>query len=631
MRTPRANPDHLLATHASERYGVPIWGHPYFFVADDGKLHVRPDPEQVQSVPLSELVTKSQDAGFKLPILVRFPGIIANRIKSLHQAFQQAITSEQYAAAYTPVFPIKVNQQQDVVQAVVQQPEYQVGLEAGSKPELLAVLALSKAQPRIIICNGYKDRAYLRYALIGQQMGHKVFVIIEKLSELTLLLEEAAKLGVTPQIGLRVRLSSLGTGKWQNTGGDKAKFGLSASQMLAAVKLLQQHGQLENLQVLHFHMGSQIANIRDIQKGMREGARYYCELKQFGAPLTYLDVGGGLGVDYEGTGSRSSCSMNYTVDEYAHTIVKILKEAVQDHPLPHILTEAGRATVAHHAVLITNAIDREPALGGTEPPAPSKTSHPQVHALWQLKQEIEQRTVIETYHEASYHLGEVQTLFDAGSISLEMRAQAELIYFYLLRLVRERLNVTVRAHRELFELLNEKLATKYFLNFSIFQSTPDIWAIDQVFPVLPIEHLNRPLTERGIIQDLTCDSDGRIDHYLDNQNVEASLPMPDYESDEPIHLALCLVGAYQETLGDMHNLFGDTNAINVAWDAKQSAFVLLATKAGDSAEAVLQSVAYDKSFFADSFKQQLQGVAKAHQEDYLQQLMAGLADSTYLA
>src|SRR5690606_17438845 len=511
--------------------------------------------------------------GLSLPVLVRFSDILHDRVNRLCDAFNQAARQQDYQGRYTVVYPIKVNQQRRVVEEIIKaspaMEHGQVGLEAGSKPELMAVLALSERPGSTIVCNGYKDREYIRLALIGQKLGHNVYIVIEKLTELNLILEEAQRLDVRPLVGVRARLASIGKGNWQNTGGEKSKFGLSSTQVLAVVQRLRDANALDCLRLLHFHLGSQIANIRDIQRGLGECARFYGQLRQLGAPVDVVDVGGGLGVDYEGTRSRSACSANYSLDEYAYHVVHAIKEECARNNLPHpaLITESGRALTAHHAVLITDVIDVEQI---EEQPlsAPSETAPSVIKNLWGDYQALldsrNGRALLEIYHDAAYSLSEAQELFAHGVLNLEQRAQAEQLYQAVCLRIRAGLNPDNRAQREVIDELNEKLADKFFVNFSLFQSLPDIWGIDQIFPILPLENLDQPPTRRAVLQDITCDSDGRVDLYVDEQGVETTLPLPPYSADRPYLLCFFMTGAYQEILGDMHNLFGDTNSIDVA-------------------------------------------------------------------
>jgi arginine decarboxylase len=488
----------------------------------------------------------------------------------------------------------------------------------------------------VIICNGYKDREYIRLALIGEKTGRRVYIVVEKQSELALVLEEAKALQVSPRLGLRARLSSIGKGNWQNTGGEKSKFGLAASQIIEVLEVLRACGQLDCLQLLHFHLGSQISNIRDIQRGMKEAARYFAELRGHGADIRCVDVGGGLGVDYEGTRSRSFCSMNYSMEEYAHAIVQALREVcdAENLPRPDIVTESGRAITAHHAVLVANVIGCE-APSQFEPVTIDASAPHVVQELYRCCQALASdrpgKALTELYHEAVYRLSETHDMYTHGVIGLKDKATAEELYFLACNAVRKRLDPVSRVHQEILQELNEKLADKIFLNFSLFQSIPDAWGIDQVFPVMPLHGLDRPLDRRGIVQDITCDSDGRIDMYVDSGSLSPSLPMPAYAIDEDIELAIFMVGAYQEILGDMHNLFGDTDSVDVYFNADGS-FELLHAMQGDSVDNILKYVNFDPKLLLQQIHEQLLMCGLPHDEQvrYLTELKEGLVGYTYL-
>ncbi len=580
---------------AREIFNVLRWGDGYFDISDDGHLVVFPTRRREDGcVDLHRLATEVSKSGLNLPVLFRFGDILRDRVDRLCGAFAAAMSYHEYQGSYTAVYPIKVNQQRAVVEDILKHGEGRVGLEAGSKPELMAVLALAPAGASIV-CNGYKDREYLRLALIGQQLGHKVFVVIEKPNELDLLLKEAAEMGVKPSIGVRVRLTSTGRGKWEHTGGEKSKFGLSAVQILEAVEKLRTAGMLNCLQLLHFHLGSQIANIRDVQRGMLEACRCFAELAELGVNVRVMDVGGGLGVDYEGTRSRNSCSMNYSMEQYANTIVRSLWEVCADYELPHpsIITESGRAITAHHAVLITEVVDRESI--PDKPLAPPDPEDPQILTdLWEDYENADNRSLLEVYQDALYWNGEAQAMYIHGVLTLEQRARAEQIYHAICRKVRDGLKPTTRAHSEAIFEIDEKLADKFFLNMSVFQSVPDVWAIDQVFPIMPVHRLGEALTRRAVLQDLTCDSDGRIEQYVDEEELEATMPVHAMHNGQPYYLGFFMVGAYQEILGDMHNLFGDTDSVNVELD-KDNGYKLVKPEQGDTAEVVLRYVHFEPS------------------------------------
>ncbi len=616
---------------AKSIYNVTHWSDGYFDINAGGEMVAYPDGDRNKSgISLAVLTEEFKQQGLTLPVLVRFTDILQNRVEKLISAFAGAKTAREYSGEYTSVYPIKVNQQRSVVTKLLAHPSGKVGLEAGSKPELMAILGVA-TRPITIVCNGYKDSEFLRLACIGQAMGHKVNIVVEKLSELDTLLKEIDDLGIEPAIGIRIRLNSVGKGKWQNTGGEKGKFGLTAGQVLSAVEKLEAKGKLHLMELVHFHIGSQIANIRDIHRALRECARHFAELSQIGVQLKTVDVGGGLGVDYEGSGSRSACSMNYTVEEYARNVVGAFAEVCEQHDLPHpaIITESGRALTAHHAVLITDVIDIERAPNQTAPVEPGDEAHAVVREMWLSLQRLSPRLALETYHDAMHLFSEAHGQYVHGLIGLKDWAQLEQLYFTILHRVRAELNINAKAHREVLDDLNEKLADKLFVNFSLFQSLPDVWGIQQLFPVMPIEKLDQPLTQRAIIQDITCDSDGQIREYVDGAGIESSLPIPAYKNGEQYHIGMFMVGAYQEILGDLHNLFGDTDSVHV--ELCDEGYRMTNAIKGDSVKDVLKFVDYDSEILAANFATQIGKLAidEGLKTRYLEELNAGLAGYTY--
>jgi arginine decarboxylase len=575
----------------------------------------------------------SAQCGLRIPLLVRFTDILGHKLRRMQAAFAGAMADLEYTGGYTAVFPIKVNQQRSVVAELVRSGTSGFGLEAGSKPELVAVLAMS--QGGTVICNGYKDREYIRLALIGRKLGLDVYIVIEKANELPLVLEESARLGVQPLLGVRMRLASLGAGKWQNTGGDKAKFGLLPRQVLDLSAQLKAAGMNDALRLVHCHMGSQISNVRDIAAGMREMSRYLIELTRLGHPIETVDVGGGLGIDYEGTRSRSDCSINYGLDEYAHAIVSPLAECCREHSLamPRIITEAGRAMTAHHAVLVANVTAVEQGTEGAFDAA-QLPEHPVLRHLHQLCGDLGRRPPTELFHEAQHYLSEGLARFALGQLSLAERAALDDLYYTVVRGVIASLNEDVRSQRELKEELEDRLADKYFLNFSVFQSVPDVWALEQVFPIVPLTRLDEKPERRGVLEDLTCDSDGRIDRYVDSEGLENSMPLHALKPGEIYNLGLFLVGAYQETLGDMHNLFGDTDSINVALDSAQpDGYTLSAAREGDTTGELLKYVGYDIEQLRQAYRSKITAAALPLDEAELiaNALESGLQGYTYLA
>ncbi len=619
------------ADQARHTWAVPHWSEGYFDVGDDGDLKVRPRGAGGPILSLPAIVADAQAQGARLPLLVRFADILNDRRARLQRAFANAMAEWDYGGGYTAIYPIKVNQQKNVAGELAANGAEGFGLEAGSKPELMAVLALAR-RGSTVICNGYKDREYIRLALIGRKLGLDIFIVIEKPSELRYVIEESRALGVEPLLGVRMRLKSLGAGKWQNSGGDKAKFGLTPRQLLTLLDELKAAKLSHTLKLLHFHMGSQMSNVRDIANGMREAVRYFVELSRMGLPITHMDVGGGLGVDYEGTRSRSDCSINYGLGEYASAVVGALSEACAANGLkpPHVLTESGRALTAHHAVLVVNVSEVEQAPRGAVPP-PRADEPAVLRRLRETYAEIDQRPPTELYHEAQYQLSEGYSLYALGQLSLADRAELDDLYYAVVNAVRSRLKPDERVHRQVLDDLDETLVDKYFVNFSVFESAPDIWAIDQVFPIVPISGLDRAPDRRGVIADLTCDSDGRIDHYVEADGVDVSLPLHSLREGQPYRLGIFMVGAYQETLGDIHNLFGDTDAVSVKLDGDGYAFTH--QRRGDTTDLMLDYVGYDLAALRAAYRDKIAAAGvDARDASVLEAaLEKGLTGYTYLA
>jgi arginine decarboxylase len=624
--------------HARRAYSIPHWSEGYFDVDDGGRMVVRPRGADGPAVALPELVDAARAAGAKLPLLLRFPDILGDRLGRLQAAFATAMADWDYTGGYTAVYPIKVNQHAGVAGALAahgaaggRAQGCDFGLEAGSKPELMAVLALSKPGG-LIVCNGYKDREYVRLALIGRKLGLETFIVVEKPSELALAMEEAKALGVRPGLGVRMRLASLGAGKWQNSGGDKAKFGLSPRQLLDLWKRLRDSGHGDCLQLLHFHMGSQISNVRDIANGMREATRYFVELSRLGADIRWMDVGWGLGIDYEGTRSRSFNSINYGVQQYALNIVQPLAEACEAHGLsqPRIVTECGRAMTAHHAVLVANVSEVERAPEGRVPDA--HDDEPAViRNLRAIHDELDERPAVELFHEAVHFHSEGLSAYALGQLDLVHRARLDDLFYAIANAVRARLDANGRRHQGVRDELDQRLVDKYFVNFSVFESMPDVWAIDQVFPIVPIERLDEAPTRRGVIADLTCDSDGRIDSYVGDEALDSSMPLHPLRPGEAYRLGFFLVGAYQEILGDIHNLFGDTDAIEVRLTA--DGYAIAQQRRGDTADVMLDYVGYKLDDLRRRYRALVGAtkLGKGEAERLNEALERGLTAYTYLS
>lgn len=604
--------NHWTIEQSARIYGIDRWGQGYFFINADGHVSVKPRSSKEVVMDLYEIAESLHEKQLSLPVLVRFSDILKDRVDQLSAAFEKACLHYQYQGQYTPVYPIKVNQQRKVVESILAADN--IGLEAGSKPELLAIMGLS--QKGIVVCNGYKDRAYIRLALIGLKMGLNLHLVIEKPLELELIIDEAARLDVRPQLGVRVRLSSISAGKWQNSGGEKSKFGLHAHEILQLINRLKESGFLDCLKLMHFHMGSQIANVHDIKMALREAGQFYVELHRLGAPISIIDAGGGLGVDYDGSHTRRESSMNYGLDGYASAIVQGFAQicAEKQLPQPDIITESGRALTAHHAVLITNVTDVESVYA----------SATELQAL------PEPEDLVEHYHGAQVELAEIRAKFTQDQIGITELAQAENNYMLLCWQLKEKLNPHNHNEAHLLRELDEKLADKVFCNFSLFQSMPDVWGIQQIFPIMPIHRLHEQPTRRAVIQDLTCDSDGRIDFYVNERNIEKNLAVHEIDSHKPYLIGFFMVGAYQEILGDMHNLFGDTHSINIAIDNEGYHFFDL--HEGDHVDDLLDYVHISSEDLKAAYRQKLMDsqLSTQQKQEFEQELISGLSSYTYL-
>jgi arginine decarboxylase len=631
-----AKPNYNLMTWSIQQsrisYNLPGWSDGYFDINARGRLVVRPGGvEQHIEVDLYRLAEEIRESGLNWPVLVRCGGIIRDRLDRLCAAFADARRLHNYQGGYSAVYPIKVNQQFSVVNEIFTHGGERVGLEAGSKSELMAVLGLA-SPGGLVICNGYKDREYIRLALIARRLGLRIYLVVEKPSELEEIVLQSRELKIAPLLGLRVRLASIGAGNWQNTGGEKSKFGLNAVQVLQLVERLRSENMLEHLQLLHFHLGSQLANLQDIEKGIAEAARLYADLRSLDVPLHTVDVGGGLGVDYEGTASRSFCSMNYTLTQYAQAIVGGLFRVCETERLSHpeIITESGRAMTAHHALLITNVIDTERAMGLEEVETVSDTAPEVLIRLQRVYRQLGERSVLESHIELDQALEELHSSYSQALLDLSQRARGEQIYYTALRRLLSLLQPSHRDQRELIDVLNLKLADKIFCNLSIFQSLPDVWAIDQVFPIVPLQRLNEKPERRARVEDLTCDSDGRVDLYVEGSGIENSLPVHDIQPGEIYLLGFFMLGAYQEILGDMHNLFGDTDTVNLEINADGS-YYLCQPEHGDRVDELLRYVHFEPDRLRAVYRQRVKaaGLSATESRQYLAELEAGLSGYTY--
>jgi arginine 2-monooxygenase len=617
---------------------VPQWGMGYFNADEDGDISVCPNPELPDNkVKLLEVVKQvNKKIGMQFPILFCFPQILQHRLKTVNDAFKKAREDFGYQGEYFLVYPIKVNQSKRVVESLINSKQA-LGLEAGSKAELLAVLAYAGSTRTVIVCNGYKDRDYIRYALIGEKLGHKVYLVIEKMSELKLVLEEARSLGIKPRLGVRARLASTAQGKWDTSCGGNSKFGLSANQILNLVNILKDKEQLDCLQLLHFHLGSQISSIRDIAEGVHESARFYVELSKIGVHIQCFDVGGGLGVDYEGNRTLSDSSIEYGINEYASTVVWGIGQACEEYglPQPTIITESGRCVTAHHAVLVSNVIGVERFQPMHLDP-PGEEDPMILHSLWETWEDIlqskDKRSPRSWINECTFDLQSALNKFSAGVINLEERAWAEQLYINICYKVAESLNEKNRAHRALIDDLQEQFADKLYVNFSLFQSLPDSWGIDQLFPVCPLSLLNRPAKQRALLLDITCDSDGIVDQFIDGDGIAKTMPMPEYDPANPPLIGFFMLGAYQEILGNMHNLYGDTATVDVVVD-ERGAIQITDFERGHIVSDMLEHVYLDPKQLLQRYRSQIENSQLTATEaiSFLQTLEEGLKAYTYLS
>lgn len=550
---------------SAELYNINGWGLKYFSINDKGHVAVTPR-EGNASVDLKELMDELQVRDVTSPVLVRFPDILDNRIEKISKCFEQAAEEYGYTAQNFIIYPIKVNQMRPVVEEIVSHgKKFNIGLEAGSKPELHAVLAINIDENSLIICNGYKDENYIELALLAQKMGRRIFLVVEKLNELKLIASISKRLKIRPNIGIRIKLASSGSGKWEESGGDVSKFGLNSSELLEALDILEKNKMQDCLHLIHFHIGSQVTKIRRIKNALREASQFYVQLHNMGFNIDFVDIGGGLGVDYDGTRSSSSeSSMNYSIQEYVNDSISALVDACvkNDIPQPNIITESGRSLTAHHSVLIFEVLEMTTLPSWSEDESVSEKDHELVQELYKLWDTMNQPRLIETWHDALQIREEALDLFGLGMLDLRTRAQVERLFWSIAREVYEMANEIKHSPEELKKIA-KMLPDKYFCNFSLFQSLPDSWAIDQIFPIMPISRLDEKPERTATIQDITCDSDGKIDNFISTRNFNYHLPVHSLTKD-PYYIGVFLVGAYQEILGDLHNLFGDTNAVHVS-------------------------------------------------------------------
>ena len=593
------------AADSVDLYAVEDWSNGYFGVSKNGEVTVnlKDSDGEMRAVSLRSIVDGLTDRGTDAPVLLRFNDLLRARVDELNKSFAKAIKEVDYQGEYRGVYPIKVNQQRQIVEEIVSCGEkYHYGLEAGSKPELIAAMAQMKDTEAFLMCNGYKDDEYIDLALMGQQMGLNIHLILEMPNELPAILARAEKLGIEPNLGIRVRLAAKGSGHWSESAGDKSVFGLNAAQVIAAVDQLKAAGKLHCLKVLHYHQGSQIPNISVIRESLTEAVRIYVDLVREGAPMGTLDMGGGLAVDYDGSQTNFHSSCNYSVAEYARDVVEVVGEMCSKNGVPHptLVTESGRAVTAYHAVLVFNVLDVTSAPGmESAPPALPKNASETLRALDETMRMLTRKNIQECYNDANYYRDQLRMQFFYGNSSLRERGIGEAIYWHIMGLIAQRISDMSEIPEDLKEV-SDNMVDFYYANFSLFQSLPDSWAIDQLFPVMPIQRLCERPTQKTVLVDITCDCDGKVDKFIDREDVAKSLPLHEVESDENYYIAAFLVGAYQETLGDIHNLLGDTNVVSVHLENGRPVYTN--EEEGDCVADVLSYVKYDAKELVAKFR-----------------------------
>ena len=617
---------------------MPGWGLKYFSINDRGHVQVTPSPGSTP-IDLKDVMDVLQLRDVEAPVLLRFPDILDDRIRKISECFKKAAAEYEYKAKNFIVYPIKVNQMRPVVEEIVSHGnKYNIGLEAGSKPELHAVLAVSSHQNSLIICNGYKDENYVELALLAQKMGRRIYLVVEKINELKLIHQVAKRLGIMPNIGIRIKLTSSGSGKWEESGGDVSKFGLNSSELLDALDYLNRNKLTESLKLIHFHIGSQITKIRRIKNALREAMQFYVQLSKMGFSLDFVDIGGGLGVDYDGTRSSSGeNSMNYSIQEYVNDSVSALVDVCVKNDLPHpnIITESGRSLTAHHSVLVIQVLETTQLPIWRDDEELGENPHELAAELYNIWDKIDSARVFEDWHDALQIREEALERFSLGLLDLKTRAQIEKLFWSVARDVRDMTRSMKHPPEELRKAAR-MLPEKYFCNFSLFQSLPDSWAIDQMFPIIPLQRLDEKPTHECTIQDVTCDSDGKISRFVAPQGCSHALNVHDIRPNEPYYLGVFLVGAYQEILGDLHNLFGDTNAVHIATSNNEEGYEIAQVIDGEAVADVLDYVEYNpkklvrnlETWVTASMKRGV--ITPEEGRQFLNNYRSGLYGSTYL-
>ncbi len=616
-------------------YNVGGWGAGYFDINKKGNIQVKPK-KNGHSIDMTDLMNELEISDISPPILLRFIDILTDRIDSHFNCFERAAKEYDFKAEYYAVYPIKVNQAQPIVEEIMEcGKKNNIGLEAGSKPELHAVLAGAVDSEAPIVCNGYKDEAFIKLALLAQKMGRKVFLVVEKLNELKLIIDTAQKLDVKPNIGIRIKIASGGSGKWEDSAGDKSKFGLTPSELLEAVEIAEREGLLDQIKLIHFHIGSQVTKIRMIKNALREAAQFYVQMKKLGCGIDFVDIGGGLGVDYDGTKTSNPSSVNYNLQEYANDAVFMFVDASDKNDLPHpnIIAESGRSITAHHSALVFNVLETASMPIWDYDKALDDDAHELLVELRDILENISVTNLLESWHDAQQIREEALDLFSLGLLDLKTRALIERIFWTIAR-ESNSLSDEFKRRPDEFRNLNKYLAKKYFCNFSLFQSLPDSWAIDQIFPIIPLSRHNEKQTDLGTIQDITCDSDGKIDRFIGIREKSQTLPLHEIRKDKPYYIGIFLVGAYQEILGDMHNLFGDTNVVHVK--LTKDGYKIDKVIDGETVAEVLGYVHFNpkkmvrtiESWVASSIKKER--ISKKEGKDFIENYRSGLYGYTYL-
>ena len=621
---------------SNELYNMSGWGTSYFGINEKGDVYVTPCKDDTQ-IDLHDVMDELSLRDITPPVLLRFPDILDNRIEKTWSCFKKASDEYGFTGENFIIYPIKVNQMQPVVEEIISHGrKFNLGLEAGSKPELHAVIAVQCQSDSLIICNGYKDQSYIELALLAQKMGKRIFIVVEKLNELEIIAKAAKKLNVRPNLGIRIKLASSGSGKWEESGGDASKFGLTSSELLKALEILEKKDMKDCLRLIHFHIGSQITKIRRIQTALREASQFYIQLHKMGYNVDFVDCGGGLGVDYDGTRSpNSESSVNYSIQEYVNDCIYTFVEAANRNGIqhPNIITESGRSLSAHHSVLVIDVLETASLPEMDDEFEPGEASHPLVKDLYDIWDNLNPRTMLEDWHDAEQIRDEALDLFSHGIVDLQTRAEIERMYWSVCREINS-LAKSLKHTPEELKNLDKILADKYFCNFSLFQSLPDAWAVDQLFPIVPLQRLNERPTRSATLQDITCDSDGKITNFVTNRNISHILPVHTLRKNEPYYLGVFLVGAYQEILGDMHNLFGDTNAAHIT--VKDGRYHIDQIFDGETVEEVLNYVQYNPKKLVRQLevwvtKSVKQGkISLEEGKEFLSNYRSGLYGYTYL-